>query len=87
MISCATRHAGVEFIGPNMIEATHLSPCRIGPHVYLERGAEVHQGAQIEDSMVLTGASIGRGAIVKGSLVGPGARVAEGETVLDRILA
>lgn len=87
-VACTVRRqAGVELVGPNLVEATHLGPCRIGPYVYLERGAEVHRGAQISDSMVLAGATVGQGAVVRGSLVGPGARVADGAVVTDSILA
>jgi len=88
IMACSVRsQAGVEIIGVNMIEAAHLEPCRIGPHVYLERGAEVRRGAQISNSMVMAGAVIGEGAMVEGSLVGPGAKVDDGASVRDVIIA
>jgi hypothetical protein len=52
----------------------------------VEPGAQVGDGAFLQDSVVLDGAVVGRGAILARSLVCSGAVVPAGECVVDRIV-
>jgi hypothetical protein len=52
----------------------------------VEPGAQVGDGAFLQDSVVLSGAVVGRGAILARSLVCGGAVVPAGECVVDRIV-
>ena len=87
-VACAVRRlSGVRISGNNMIEAAHVEPSAIGPNVYIERGAQVHDGATISNSMVMAGAVIGRGATISNSIIGPGMVVEDGAVIADVILA
>lgn len=87
-VACALRtKGGVQLVGNNMVEASHVEPCRIGPHVFIERGVEVREGAEVSESMVMSGAVIGKDARVRGSIIGPGVRVEDGSTVEGTILS
>ena len=52
----------------------------------VEPGAQVGEGAFLQDSVVLAGAVVGRGAILARSLVCGGAVVPPGECVVDKIV-
>jgi NDP-sugar pyrophosphorylase family protein len=52
----------------------------------VEPGAQVGDGAFLQDSVVLSGAVVGRGAILARSLVCSGAVVPAGACVVDRIV-
>jgi mannose-1-phosphate guanylyltransferase len=61
------------------VEGQIASSAKLGDHIYIEKGAVVHEAAEIVDSAIFSGALVGAGAKVINSVVYPQA-VIEGET-------
>jgi len=64
-------------------EAAHAGPggIREGSWSWVADGATVHEGAVIEEGMVMDGARVAEGAVIRRAVVGPGAEIEAGALV------
>jgi len=58
----------------------------IGPHVAMDEGSRVGEGASVADSILWPGAVVGRGACVTGSVIGQGGVVSDGARVDGEVI-
>jgi mannose-1-phosphate guanylyltransferase len=82
------RVRGLSYAAPYVAAGGLVAPgARLGRFVTVCAGAEVEDGAVVQDSVLLPGAVVEAGAEVDGCIVGPRARIGRGAWVRGAVLA
>ena len=78
---------GVSYAGPWIADDADVDlRSHLGRWVAVGPGAHVGSGAQVDDSVLLSGSHVGDGAKLLRSILAPGARVEPGATLVDTVL-